>query len=311
MAELHILKAGVLASVQDLGCVNAASAGMGQGGVADPLAARLANWLVGNSADAALIELTFGQARVRSDHDCWLALTGAPAPLSVDGRSRGVASSFLLPAGAELQIGAPNAGLRSYLAVAGGLAVPQVQGSRSTRLAAGFGGWQGRALAAGDRLPLGESHWLPCRRGVRSPGMTDWVRVLPGPQVDWLDAESRALWHGQAWQVSPQSNRMGLRLSGESLVLAHSESLFSHPVLPGTIQLPPAGLPIVLLADAQLTGGYPVIGQVIAADLWRCAQWRPGQAVRFVPVDEAAALTALRAQQQWLQHVQQRLLIRW
>ncbi|WP_043647804.1 biotin-dependent carboxyltransferase family protein [Chitinilyticum litopenaei] len=305
MTHLHILRPGMQASVQDLGSQSGFADGVAQGGAADALACRLANRLVGNADGDATLEITLGGLQLESSADCWLALTGAPCALRIsasqggaEGRDVPAWSAFLLRAGERLQLAAPAWGLRSYLAVAGGIAVPELLGSRATRLGSGWGGWQGRALRAGDVLPVGESGFSGPARRIRAPRFGDMVRILPGPQAGLLETGARRELAGH-WRVDMHSNRMGARLLGPVLA-ARSASIYSHPVQPGAVQLTPAGQPIVLLADAQLTGGYPVIAQVIAADLWRCGQWRPGQSVRLMEVSEAAALAALREQRDWL-----------
>lgn len=305
--SLIVLKSGIQTTVQDLGSPCAMQAGIAAGGAADPLSCRLANWLVGNPGSAAVLEITLGNVRIRAGQDHWLALTGAPCSMRVNGRPRTMATAFVLHKGEELHIAAPHAGLRSYLAVAGGLDADEFMGSRSTRLQAACGGWQGRALRPGDELPVAPGGISAAGRAIRMPALADWVRILPGPQWPWLDEVARHTFLQTAWQIDPASNRMGARLQGAALERLTDESLFSHPVLPGSVQLPPAGQPIVLLADAQLTGGYPLIAQVIAADVWRCGQWRAGQSVHFVRVDQAEALTALRLQREWLARLQKTL----
>jgi biotin-dependent carboxylase-like uncharacterized protein len=201
-------------------------------------------------------------------------------------------------AGQTLKLAAPRERMRSYLAVSGGIAVPQALGSRSTDLKAGFGGLDGRALRDGDRLPLNLQPDLPSRRiGLRPPDWDASVRVLPGPEWDEFSAAARAAFFDADWQLTPQSNRMGYRFAGPPLKRERGGELPSHGVLPGVIQVPPSGQPIVLLADAQTTGGYPKIGVVIRADLWKLAQLRLAATLRFVPCTLAEAHAALRLQQ--------------
>lgn len=310
MLALTILKPGIQMTVQDLGSHTAVLAGLACGGAADPLALQLANWLLGNPADAPALEITLGNACLRAEADVWLALCGAPCRLQVEGRDYAWSRSFLLRAGQVLEIGRPEAGLRSYLAVAGGFAIAPFLGSFSTRLQAGCGGWQGRALRAGDTLPVCRGKAVCGSLGVRPPAMRDWVRVLRGPQWECLSPAAQLQFQQATWHAASSSNRMGARLQGPALELDRACSLHSHAVLPGTIQLPPDGAPIVLLADAQLTGGYPVIGQVIAADVWRCGQWLPGQSLRFVLVSHDEAIAALQQQRAWLERIRYALGVR-
>jgi len=218
----------------------------------------------------------------------------------------------LVPKGAELRFTPTNIGCRTYLAVAGGIAVAPVLGSRSTYLRAGLGGHQGRALQADDRLPAGAPTALGARltkllaaeRDDRPFATTGWsaaadldpslrqsphVRALPGLQATSFDRDSLAAFHAERYTISPRSDRMGYRLEGPELSLSQPRDLLSEAVTTGTVQVPPEGKPIVLMADAQSTGGYPRIAQVIEADLPVLGQLRPGDVLRFVPVGLAEA----------------------
>ncbi len=188
--------------------------------------------------------------------------------------------------------------MRSYLSISGGIALPPALGSRSTDLKAGFGGLDGRALRDGDLLPLAAPERLPARRiGLRPPDWDATVRVLPGPEHEDFSAAAREAFWAADWKLTPQSNRMGYRFAGPELQRERGVELASHGVLPGVIQVPPSGQPIVLLADAQTTGGYPKIGVVIRADLWKLAQLRLGATLRFTPCSRDEAIAALREHQ--------------
>jgi biotin-dependent carboxylase-like uncharacterized protein len=220
-------------------------------------------------------------------------------------------------AGQTLRLSASRRGMRCYLAVAGGFDAPLRLGSRSTDLQAGFGGYEGRALTAGDSLsvgPPGDPH-APLHAaapfGVRPPSWYDAgdaepipIRVIPGPEYELFTAAAqRAFWNGN-WTLTPQSNRMGFRLSGAELKIRKGRDLLSHGVLPGVIQVPPAGQPIVLMADAQTTGGYPKIGVVIGPDLARLAQLRLHRTLRFVECDAAQAREERRRDNLYLQQIE-------
>ncbi len=303
---LEILQAGPLTQVQDLGRPGWRHLGMGQAGAFDAPALQRANALLGNAAGAAALEFAAGPLRLRCRRDAWFALAGAEFAARIGSCSLPAGLRWRLRAGEELRLDGPISGLHAVLAVDGGIALSPQLGSQSTQLRAAIGGLQGRALRAGDVLPLGAARTLTGRRGLRPPARPARLRVLVGPEFDELDAASRrAFWQAE-WRVAPQSDRMGLRLAGPPLRRSGAE-LLSHAVLPGLIQLPPGGQPIVLGVDAQTTGGYPRLAQLIEADLWCLSQLRPGEALGFarVELDEARALLAaqqreLAALRHWL-----------
>jgi len=305
---IEIVRPGALASVQDLGRTGFRRYGVGKSGAMDPLALAVGNRLLGNDPGAAAIEFTLGRAAMRFHTDMRVALAGAECNANLDGVPVWSWHAFDARRGETLTLSSPRDGSRAYLCVAGGIDVAPVMGSRSTDLKSGFGGHAGRALQEGDRLAAGRpgvgegEDWL----GVQAP---TWalpcdaidkavpIRVLPGPEYDDFEPAARDAFWGSDWVITPNSNRMGLRLQGPALarVPERSADLLSHGVMPGVIQVPPAGQPIVLMADAQTTGGYPKIGAVIGADLWRLAQVPLGATARFVRVtlEEAAAAQAV------------------
>jgi 5-oxoprolinase (ATP-hydrolysing) subunit C len=295
---IEVVRAGPLTTVQDLGRSGWRDRGLSLCGALDDVALQWGNLLVGNPADSAGLEFTLGSATLRFHADTCIALTGTDADASLDGRPLRPGWRAAVRAGQTLQLAAPRERMRSYLAIAGGLALPPALGSLSTDLKAGFGGLDGRALRDGDRLPLNPSAALPSRAiGARTPDWDATVRVLPGPEHEDFSAASRdAFWHAD-WALTPQSNRMGYRFAGPVLARERGGELASHGVLPGVIQVPPSGQPIVLLADAQTTGGYPKIAVVIRADLWKLAQLRLGATLRFLPCTLDEARDALRRRQ--------------
>ena len=301
---IELLRAGPLTTVQDLGRSAWRDRGISRCGALDDLALIQANLLVGNPADAAGLEFTLGPATLRFQADGCFAVTGTDADATLDGRPVRPGWREPVRAGQTLNIAAPRERMRTVLAVAGGLDVPLALGARATDLKAGFGGWQGRALRDGDTLPWRPPTGATTRRvGLRAPDWDASVRVLPGPEHDEFSAASREAFWSADWTLTPQSNRMGFRFAGPALVRTRPGDLPSHGVLPGVIQVPPSGQPIVLLADAQTTGGYPKIGVVIAADLWKLAQLRLGAPLRFLPCTRDEAVAALRARhtliEQW------------
>ena len=275
--SLAVLATGPLTTVQDAGRPGRAALGVGRSGAADRGACALANRLVGNPPGAAVLEVTLGGLAVRAGADLLVVTTGArcagPFPH---------AAPTLLRRGAELRLGAPAAGLRTYLAVRGGIAVPPVLGSRATDVLSGLGP---PVVAAGDVLPVGPPAAPPA--GVDLAPVADppagavTVGVLPGPRADWFGAAGWSGLVGRPWTVSSDSNRVGLRLDGVPLDRLRTGELPSEGMVRGALQVPPAGTPVLFLADHPVTGGYPVIGYVADADVDRCAQLRPGQQLRF------------------------------
>lgn len=295
---IEVLRAGPLTTVQDLGRDSWRDRGISRCGAMDDVALSWGNLLVGNDVGAAGLEFTLGPATLRFNADGCIAITGTDADASLDGRALRPWWRQRVQAGQTLKLAAPRERMRSYLCVSGGIALPPALGSRSTDLKAGFGGLGGRALRDGDALPLEVPERLPTRRiGIRAPDWEATVRVLPGPEHEDFSVEARDAFWAADWQLTPQSNRMGYRFAGPQLKRERGGELASHGVLPGVIQVPPAGQPIVLLADAQTTGGYPKIGVVIRADLWKLGQLRLGGALRFVPCSLDEARAALRQRQ--------------
>jgi biotin-dependent carboxylase-like uncharacterized protein len=300
---IEILDDDSQATIQDGGRSGWRRIGVGASGAMDALALERANLLCGNGAGLAAIEVPGTELRLRFITATRAAIVGADAPATLDGRALLPDSTFLAEPGAELRLARPDTGTYSYVAVQGGIDVPVVLGSRSTHLRSGFGGHEGRVLRRGDVLPIGRTGEAfsgyfalePPRAVLALPGDTPevtHVRVLPAAEHDALDDASRDAFWGTRWRISAQSNRAGYRLAGPVLRLAVPREMRSHGLLPGTIQAPDGGTPIIQLADAFTAGGYPKAGVVIAADLWRVAQAPLGAALAFLRVDYATALLA-------------------
>jgi biotin-dependent carboxylase-like uncharacterized protein len=278
---LTVLAPGPFTTVQDGGRPGWASVGVPRSGAADRSSAGLANRLVGNRPDAAVLEVTAGGLRVRAERTVLVAVTGAPVPISIDGRQGPLNAPVTVPAGAVLTFGLPPTGLRTYLAVRGGVDVPSVLGSRSTDTLSGLGP---APLAAGDRLPIGAlaaAEPVVDVAAVAPPSPAPLLRVLPGPRRDWLEPGAWTALTTQPWRVSADSDRVGLRLEGPRLQRARDDELPSEGLVPGAVQVPPDGAPVLFLADHPVTGGYPVLAVVTTADLPAAAQLRPGDVVRF------------------------------
>jgi len=315
---IDILRAGLLTTVQDLGRTGQREFGVASGGAVDPLACAVANRLAGNELSAATLEITMGACAIRFSSATIVALTGADCHADLDGVPVWSWWRFPVARGQTLTLRPARFGMRTYLAVAGGIDVPVALGSRSTDLAAGFGGHEGRALHDGDRLAIGHASTDIHKvgpLGVRPPlwlsdPLAHRVRVLPGPEYDDFTAATHKTFWENPWQVTPNSNRMGYRLAGPEALARkknRAHDLPSHGVLPGVVQVPPSGQPIILLADAQTTGGYPKIGTVISADLWRLGQARLGSTLYFSECTQAEAREAWREQLRYLAQIERAL----
>ncbi|CAM3445063.1 biotin-dependent carboxyltransferase family protein [Kibdelosporangium persicum] len=284
MRALTVLATGPLALIQDLGRPGNAHLGVPPSGALDQPSLRLANRLVGNPESAAGIETLLGGLSVRAEASCTVAVTGPQVSVSVSGRAAGSHHPVHLAAGDELVIGTPAAGLRCYVGVSGGVDVPEQLGSRATDVLSGIGP---EPLRKGDVLPLG-TPGLPVGVDEIAPARTPDDLVIPvvlGPREDWFTDPGTQIASGQ-WKVSPESNRVGVRLVGTALRRCErfqDVELASEGLVTGAIQVRPNGLPVIFLADHPTTGGYPVIGVIGSGSLPSLAQARPGVRVRFRP----------------------------
>ncbi|MEU2309766.1 biotin-dependent carboxyltransferase family protein [Streptomyces misionensis] len=281
--EITVVRPGALTTVQDAGRPGHAHLGVPRSGALDAPALRLANRLLGNAPDAAALETTMTGCALRPGRAVTVVVGGAPCPVTVDGRPAAWGTPVHVPAGAVLDAGTVTAGLRSYVAVAGGVAVAPVLGSRSTDLLSGLGP---EPLRAGDVLPLGD----PTGR-TALPGAAPWpappaelvLPLRPGPRADWFTAAALRTLFSATYRVSPHSNRVGLRTEGPPLERARPGELPSEGMVLGSVQVPPDGRPVVFLNDHPTTGGYPVIGVVTEPGLASAAQAPAGTPVRFTP----------------------------
>lgn len=269
---IEVLQAGPLTTIQDLGRPGFAALGVARSGAFDRAAARLANRLVGNPDGAALLEVTLGGLTVRALDAVTVALTGAACPGLDHGTPR------TLAAGQLVRLRAPAQGLRSYLAVRGGLAVAPTLGSCSTDTLSGLGP---SPVVAGDRLPVGPAPRLPVSDALTAGAtrVAAGLPLLPGPRADWFAGDALGLLVRSTWWVRADSDRVGIRLDGPPLPRAVPTELPSEPTRPGALQVPADGRPILFGPDAPVTGGYPVLA--VLADLDPAAQLRPGDPVRF------------------------------
>ena len=298
MSGLRVLRPGPLSLLQDAGRVGWQHLGVSPGGVQDGHAAAWANRLVGNAWGAPLLEIALGGVELRAETDLWLALAGAEVRIEVDGRSVPNWSRFTLRAGQCLTIGFARSGQYLYLAAAGGFAAEPVRGSISTQVREGLGGLDGvgGALIGGDLLACAEGG---CARAASVPWpyrpdyrATPVLRVITGGDAVAFSEVALAAFFGQVWQLAAQSDRMGARLQGEPLVAPVRQ--WSLGVARGAIQVPPDGQPIILQADRQTMGGYPILGWLHPLDQWRLAQCQGRQSLRFTQVSVSDAQAELR-----------------
>ncbi|MCO1578901.1 biotin-dependent carboxyltransferase family protein [Crossiella sp. SN42] len=306
---IEVLDPGLLTLVQDLGRPGLAAMGVGRSGAADAPALKLANRLVGNAETAAGLELTLGGLHLRFHRGAWAALTGAPAEIQLGPpcpatapphpgtgsappaadrprpRTAAAHAPFYVAAGTTVRIGRPARGLRSYLAVRGGLDLPPVLGSRASDLLSGIGP---EPLVRGTKIPIGREiagDPIVDIAPVAELSAEPVLRVLLGPRQDWFTANAASALCSGPYQVTPASNRIGVRLAGPRLTRARQGELPPEGMVGGALQVPPNGQPVLFLADHPVTGGYPVIAVVVDEDLPKAAQARPGQRLRFQCVE--------------------------
>ena len=324
--SITVLKPGMLSTLQDRGRHGFQHFGVPVSGAMDFFSHRIANILVGNAADEATLEVTLLGPRLRFERDALIALCGADLSPSIDGLAFPEGKPVRVRAGTVLDFGASIAGCRAYLAIHGGFDVPAIMGSRSTYDTARIGGLNGRALRLADVLPVGSVTQSPypglvkeLARSKRSFCAPKWavnqhieklgrvpqvVRVIAGRHWDAFPGAARNVLTGSEFRVSADSNRMGCRLEGKDAVAGGPREIISEAVTFGTIQIPPSGQPIVLMADRQTVGGYPKIAEVAGVDLHLLAQLRPGDSLRFELVSLA------QAQALWLKREQEIITIR-
>lgn len=275
--SLTVLEGGPFTTVQDGGRLGMGALGIGRSGACDRASYQLANRLVGNRPGSAVLETTFGGLSIRAEQGVTVATTGARCSGSTPHNA-----PVWLPSGAELRLGTPMTGLRTYLAVSGGIDVDPVLDSRSTDVLAGLGP---PAVQAGDVLPVGDARGaMPGLdvAPVKDPeGAELVVRIGPGPRREWFTEDAWATLVGQVYGVSSDCDRVGVRLDGTPLQRRQTGELPSEGMTRGALQIPPSGTPVLFLADHPVTGGYPVIAYVVDEDVDLCAQLRPGQTLRF------------------------------
>ncbi|MEK9971652.1 MAG: biotin-dependent carboxyltransferase family protein [Ferrovibrio sp.] len=309
--SLDIVTPGLMTSVQDLGRFGSQALGMPVAGATDPIALRIANVIIGNPENTAALEIGYLGPTVTAAVDGVRVVLGGKAKLTIQPAGGGEARSLkpwrslLLRRGDRLTIGAIEDGSVAYLAVAGGFAIAPFMGSLSTYMRSGLGGFEGRALKAGDRLPLnavaieGDERELADEIDYGSGP----IRVVLGPQEDRFTAKGTETFLSATYTVTKEADRMGIRLDGDSVEHTRGADIASEGVVTGSIQVPGNGKPIILMADRQTTGGYTKIATVISADLARVGRMKPGDTLTFAAVEVATAEAARRAQEKMLRRL--------
>ncbi|EHS86992.1 Allophanate hydrolase subunit 2 [Limosilactobacillus gastricus PS3] len=306
MPEMRIIHPGPFTTVQDLGRTQSQVAGFPASGALDRQAAEIGNALVNNRDEAAVLEFFLQGPTIYFTHATYIALTGAQLVATLDGQTIPMYRCQRVQAGQILTIGQLHAGQVAYLAVSGGVRVPRVLGSRSTTTRIQLGGLNGRILESGDRLPVMQCELMPAyyHRTTEALPLPDLaeplrLRILKGPQWSWFDQATQAQFINSQYEVTKDADRMGYRLSGPQLPTP-DKSMLSAATVFGGIQVPNGGQPIVLLADRQTTGGYPLIAVLATVDIRLLAQSRPGQAIQFelIDLEEAQALIRERSHSQ-------------
>ncbi|MBI5423209.1 MAG: biotin-dependent carboxyltransferase family protein [Opitutae bacterium] len=315
---ISVVKPGLLTTVQDLGRFGYQKFGVVVGGALDRFAARVVNSIVGNHDNAALLEFAQLGPELRFETDTLIAWTGADFGAQIGGEPLPSDRAVRVRAGETISFGAARAGVRGWLAVAGGIDVPLVLGSRTTYRRGGFGGFEGRPLRAGDVLRCGDASEWTRNYLSKAPRFSAWavrpptlgkppsagaVRALRGPEWDWFAAEAQRTFFASEWTATKDADRMGVRLAGPALPQRETREMVSEGVVDGAVQVPAGGAPIVLLPSRQTVGGYPRIAVVASVDMGRMAQIAPGKAVRFQEISLAEAHSLYLARERDLNRV--------
>ncbi|MFC7062025.1 biotin-dependent carboxyltransferase family protein [Halobacillus seohaensis] len=322
---MKIVKDGLLTTIQDLGRTGYQKYGVIASGSMDTYAHRIANLLVGNDEHEATIETTLLGPVIKFQKNTLISICGGDLSPTIDGQQVGMWKSIFVKSGALLKFGRPQSGCRSYIAIAGGMDIAKVMESHSTYIRAKIGGYEGRALQTDDEISLRSSPDYQFETGSSNFVETDWaiaahmipnyssrpvISLINGPQYEWFDEKSKHSLYSEAFKVSSQSDRMGYRMNGPTLSLQNSKELISEAVAFGSIQVPPDGNPIILLADRQTTGGYPKIGQVASIDLPILCQMKPGEQLTFKEITLAQAQKAYIQQEHAIQQLKRSISLK-
>lgn len=315
---IKVIKAGMLTTIQDLGRIGYRKDGVIESGAMDKDALLMGNLLLGNEETEAGLECTLSGPTLLFENEALIAITGADLSAEIDGAAVEMWRPILVAKGAVLSFGEALAGCRAYLTVQGGFDIPQVLGSYSTYLRAGFGGFEGRALKKGDQIAFKqEIPVLPERlnwslsRGMYASLNPEVIRVIKGPEFDLFQEKSIADLFIKAFTISNAADRMGYQLEGPLLQLKTNKEMLSSAVAFGTVQVTAEGSPVVLMADHQTTGGYPRILQVLSVDLGKLAQLRSGQVIQFEMLTLKQAQKLLTARTEEINQLKQSLTFKY
>jgi antagonist of KipI len=305
MGVIQVREPGLFTTVQDLGREGYGPMGVSPSGAADAVSLRMGNRLVGNAEGAAGLEMTLLGGTFEFLDGAELALAGSDFGASLDGKPVELWVGFQAKPGQTLKLGPTQTGARCYLCIRGGIELKAFLGSASTHILSGLGGHEGRALRKGDVLTIGVASGSARKRRLSARALNEMqprkvLRVTPGPQDDWFPEASRRVFYESAYRVAEETNRMGIRLQGASVVKAAEGELTSEGVSLGAVQVPDGGQPIVLFVEQQTTGGYPKIANVVSADFHSLGQLRPRDEVRFERVEHDAARALLIEQEKLL-----------
>ena len=304
----EVLEPGILTTVQDLGRFGFSQFGVPPSGALDPFSLRVGNLLVGNKEDEACLEITIMGLKLKALREVVIAISGGDLFPTLNGEPLEMWRTHLLVEGDVIHFKRVRAGCRAYLAISGGFVVPKIMGSRSTYLSGKFGGLEGRALKRGDTLYTPDVPSSLSKLGIRFP--SDWIpqlekevllRVIPGPQDHHFTEEGFQTFSSSSYQVTPQCDRMGIRLEGPKIERRSDveESIISEGLIQGAIQVPGDGKPIIILTEL-VTGGYTKIATVISTELTKVAQLKPGDRVRFEPISIEEAHHLLKKEEERL-----------
>ena len=298
MSAIVVEAPGLFTTVQDLGREGFGPMGVSASGAADAISLRIGNQLVGNPDGAAALEMTLVGGGFRFEGPAIISVTGSDFASLLDGVPLPMWSSVELQTGQMVTVGPSRSGARAYLCVQGAIAVEPFLGSASTHVLSGLGGFEGRALRKGDRLEIGATNSVFRRRRLSPRALERLqahkvIRVTEGPQSDWFSDLAWKIFCESTFQVTEQSNRMGIRLQGPAIPLSGSMEMTTEGVSLGAIQVPPSGQPIILFVEQQTTGGYPKIANVISADMHSLGQLRPRDEIRFGRIEMSAARSLL------------------
>ncbi|MFC0189714.1 biotin-dependent carboxyltransferase family protein [Fictibacillus aquaticus] len=317
--SILVKKGGMLTSVQDLGRQGFQRYGVIVSGVMDSFSAKMANILLNNDEKEAVLEMTVLGPQLTFQTSAVVCITGGDLHPVLEGKPLEMWKPVYVPEGSELSFKGLRKGCRAYLAVKGGFKIKEQMNSRSTYLRAGFGGYKGRKLENGDVLEfrdqtaedIGAANWGMMPLSHQLPDKHALIRYIKGPQYSWFTDNSQAVFQEEEYTVLPNSDRMGYRLSGEMLIKKEEKELITEPAAMGTIQVPPDGQPIILMADRQTTGGYPKIGQVITADLPLVAQLPPHTKIKFEEITIREAQRLLIEEGSFLKQVKTAAAMKW